>query len=62
MTNMSTLHTLVFMLPPEHECSYLPDKSATTLFVDPRAHINTETYSQLTQLGFRRSGNHYYKS
>ncbi len=61
MSNMSTLHALVFYATPEHECSYLKDQSATTLFVDPRATINKETYTQLTQLGFRRSGNHYYK-
>lgn len=31
------------------------------MFVDPRAEINKELYSKLSALGFRRSGNHYYR-
>jgi len=58
---MSNLQTLVFYATPEHDCSYLPDKKASTMFVDPKAQINQQMYSQLSQLGFRRSGNHYYR-
>lgn len=58
---MSNLQTLVFYATPEHDCSYLPGKKATTMFVDPKANLGTHTYSQLSQLGFRRSGNHYYR-
>ncbi|MFE8071627.1 arginyltransferase [Marinobacteraceae bacterium S3BR75-40.1] len=58
---MSSLKTLIFFATPEHECSYLPDKKATTMFVDPRARIDKQLYSQLTALGFRRSGSHYYR-
>ncbi len=59
---MSNLRTLVFFAtPPPHDCSYLPDREATTMFVDPRAHIDRKLYSQLTALGFRRSGSHYYR-
>ncbi|WP_165854978.1 arginyltransferase [Marinobacter sp. JSM 1782161] len=58
---MSSLKTLVFFATPPHDCSYLPDREATTMFVDPRAHVDKRLYSQLTALGFRRSGSHYYR-
>ncbi|MBI42677.1 arginyltransferase [Marinobacter lutaoensis] len=58
---MSNLRTLVFFATPPHACSYLPDREATTMFVDPRARIDKRLYSQLTALGFRRSGSHYYR-
>ncbi|WP_097461188.1 arginyltransferase [Mangrovitalea sediminis] len=58
---MSSLKTLVFFATPEHHCSYLTDRHATTMFVDPRAHVDRRLYSQLTALGFRRSGSHYYR-
>lgn len=58
---MSSLKTLVFFATPAHECSYLDDREATTMFVDPRANVDKKLYSQLTALGFRRSGSHYYR-
>ncbi len=58
---MSNLRTLVFFATPAHDCSYLPDRMATTMFVDPRAQVDRRLYSQLTALGFRRSGSHYYR-
>ena len=58
---MSSLKTLIFFATPEHHCSYLPNREATTMFVDPRATIDRRLYSQLTALGFRRSGSHYYR-
>ncbi len=58
---MSNLKTLVFFATPAHDCSYLPDRQATTMFVDPRAKVDKRLYSQLTALGFRRSGSHYYR-
>ena len=44
-----------------HSCSYLEDQEATTLFVDPRQQIDQTLYSNLSVLGFRRSGNHIYR-
>ncbi len=44
-----------------HRCSYLGDREATTLFVDPRQKISLQLYTQLSQLGFRRSGDHVYR-
>lgn len=58
---MSSLKTLVFFATPPHDCSYLEDRAATTMFVDPRARVDKTLYSQLTALGFRRSGSHYYR-
>ncbi|MEQ5833443.1 arginyltransferase [Marinobacter sp. NFXS9] len=58
---MSSLKTLVFFATPPHDCSYLADREATTMFVDPRARVDKRLYSQLTALGFRRSGSHYYR-
>ena len=50
-----------FFLTPAHPCSYLDERSARTLFLDPRETINPETYSALTTAGFRRSGSHLYR-
>ena len=58
---MSSLKTLIFFATPEHPCSYLEGRQATTMFVDPRANVDKALYSQLTELGFRRSGSHYYR-
>jgi len=43
-----------------HQCSYLPDKSATTLFIDPATKVDKSLYSRLSEIGFRRSGKHLY--
>ena len=47
-------------LSSEHDCSYLTDRQANSLFVDPEATMNTDIYSELIQQGFRRSGSHVY--
>ena len=44
-----------------HRCSYLEGEEATTLFVDPRQKLSQELYTQLSLLGFRRSGDHVYR-
>jgi arginyl-tRNA--protein-N-Asp/Glu arginylyltransferase len=58
---MSNMQTLRFYVTPSHNCSYLPDQKAKTLFVDPQMRIGTDSYSQLSELGFRRSGGHIYR-
>jgi arginine-tRNA-protein transferase len=58
---MSTLQTLRFFATPEHECSYLDNEKARTLFVDPQADVDADIYGQLTDMGFRRSGSHIYR-
>ena len=58
----------VFLTNP-HPCSYLPGNEATTAFVasaDPNLEvishieINSQLYSQLSDMGFRRSGQYFY--
>lgn len=44
-----------------HPCSYLPEPTAHTLFVDPRAPMDGPTYEMLLSHGFRRSGTHVYR-
>ena len=52
---------LGFFLTPPHKCGYLPGRSAVTIFVDPRRRPSPNTYTLLSQHGFRRSGNHVYR-
>jgi arginyl-tRNA--protein-N-Asp/Glu arginylyltransferase len=58
MTDLSTLK--LFATQP-HPCSYIDGEQATTVFVDPEAKIDVSLYSQLSLLGFRRSGGHLYR-
>ncbi|MFT6429368.1 MAG: arginine-tRNA-protein transferase [Halopseudomonas sp.] len=58
---MTNLAHLKFYATHPHACSYLPDERATTLFLDPQLPIDVETYSHLSELGFRRSGDHLYR-
>lgn len=44
-----------------HPCSYLPNQTASTLFVDPHYPMGTELYSDLNRRGFRRSGELVYR-
>ncbi|MCG8324178.1 MAG: arginyltransferase [Thiotrichales bacterium] len=53
--------SLGFYATPEHDCSYLPDKKAITLFADPNYPKNKMLYSALASIGFRRSGEHVYQ-
>ncbi len=57
---MSGEQRLSFYATPPHDCNYLPDRSAITLFADPRFQKNTRLYSALADCGFRRSGEHLY--
>lgn len=58
MTDLSNLK--LFATQP-HPCSYLDDEEATTLFIDPSAPVDQGLYTQLSQIGFRRSGSHLYR-
>ncbi|MEM7217512.1 MAG: arginyltransferase [Pseudomonadota bacterium] len=50
-----------FFITPAHPCSYLPEREAVTLFLDPRETVSEALYGELTDLGFRRSGAHLYR-
>jgi arginine-tRNA-protein transferase len=50
----------IFLSMP-HPCSYLPGKTAATLFIDPRFPLDRDRYGAFTRLGFRRSGDLVYR-
>ncbi len=52
---------LAFYATPVHECSYLPERRAITLFADPHTPMNNVVYSELVRFGFRRSGAYVYR-
>ncbi len=58
---MTVLTDLKVFITDPHSCSYLDQQQATTLFIDPQMAVDQQLYSQLTQLGFRRSGDHIYR-
>lgn len=58
---MSDLSNLKLFATAPHPCSYLEDEEATTVFIDPLAKIDAALYSELSELGFRRSGSHLYR-
>lgn len=58
---MTSLSELRFFATPPHDCSYIEDQQAVTIFADPAADIDTSLYSALSSVGFRRSGNHIYR-
>ncbi len=58
---MTNLATLKFFVTPPHECSYLPDREASSLFVDPAARMDMDMYAKLSAVGFRRSGDYLYR-
>lgn len=57
----SSLRDLKVYTTYPHRCSYLDGEEATTLFIDPRQSVDQTLYSNLSLLGFRRSGNHIYR-
>ncbi len=48
-------------LSTEHDCSYLADHQAQSLFIDPEQEMTQALYGQFIQQGFRRSGHHVYR-
>jgi arginine-tRNA-protein transferase len=58
---MTELAHLKFYATQPHPCSYLPGEEATTLFLDPAQPMDARIYAQLSEVGFRRSGEHLYR-
>ena len=50
-----------FFSTTTHVCSYLTGEQAVTLFADPKCHMSLRLYTDLSDLGFRRSGNYVYR-
>ncbi|AUX86378.1 arginyltransferase [Acinetobacter tandoii] len=57
----SLLNDLQYYITPPHECSYLEKKSARMVFLDPAHRIDVVTLSELSRVGFRRSGDFVYR-
>lgn len=57
----SPLNDLQYYITPPHDCSYLEDKSARMVFLDPAQRIDVLTLSELSRTGFRRSGDFVYR-
>jgi len=58
---MSRRASLTLFRTGLHPCSYLPERQAATLFVDPGASMDPDLYDRLLRQGFRRSGEHVYR-
>lgn len=58
---MTELARLKFYATQPHPCSYLPGEQATTLFLDPSQPMDAHMYAELSEMGFRRSGDHLYR-
>jgi len=58
---MIDISQLAFYLTEQHACSYIESELSTTLFADPTSDLDKTSYSQLSNLGFRRSGNNVYR-
>jgi arginine-tRNA-protein transferase len=58
---MTELARLKFYATQPHTCSYLPEEQATTLFLDPSQPMDVNVYADLSEMGFRRSGDHLYR-
>lgn len=59
--SVTELESLQFFQTQPHDCSYLPEKTAATVFLNPKQTLDQALYSQLSEYGFRRSGKHIYK-
>ena len=52
---------ITLLITQPHTCSYLPEQQASTAFVDPQISINRHLSTRLAEIGFRRSGTHFYR-
>jgi arginyl-tRNA--protein-N-Asp/Glu arginylyltransferase len=59
-THSGSEEELRFFATAPRPCSYLPGRSAISVFADPDARFSMPVYNQLAEFGFRRSGNDLY--
>lgn len=50
-----------YYITPPHRCSYLEDRSARMVFIDPQQPVDQAALSELSRQGFRRSGDFIYR-
>ena len=58
---MNDQHSLHFYASSPETCGYLPDRQSISAFANPYMEMNMETYNELIQFGFRRSGGYLYR-
>lgn len=57
---MTSEHIQLY-LTVEHECSYLPNRMASSIVPDPDVAMDMPLYDHLLKLGYRRSGDYVYQ-
>lgn len=58
MNDQTKLH---FYASSPEPCGYLPEKKSISAFANPYMDMDLETYDELIQFGFRRSGGYLYR-
>ena len=58
---LSGLQNVSLLITQPHACSYLEQRTARNLVVDPRLRLDAARYEQLLEQGFRRSGDAVYR-
>ena len=58
MNDQTRLH---FYASSPESCGYLPGKKSVSAFANPYMDMDVETYDELIQFGFRRSGSYLYR-
>lgn len=59
---MENISAIPLILDETHQCSYFTEKrNAQFIFVHPEYPLDSQTYGQLIEQGFRRSGNYVYQ-
>lgn len=60
-TPPATVDDLQYYITPPHPCSYLPNRMSRVIFLDPMQTVNQQLLTDLSQMGFRRSGDFIYR-
>lgn len=59
--SQSSNHIRLMTLAETHPCSYLEGEQSNSVFIDSETPPSWRQYSELSRMGFRRSGRHYYR-
>ncbi len=61
LLNMNDQVNLNFFASAPEPCSYLQDRKSVSAFANPHMDMDMDTYNELIQRGFRRSGGYIYR-
>lgn len=59
--SMESQSSIRCFITPNHDCSYLKDRKACNLVIDPQLPLSDALLGNLLNSGFRRSGDHIYR-